>query len=239
MRGAAALLVLMLALPVAADEVRLVAADGVTVFADHFDPSGNRSRGTIVLFHQAGSNAAEYRTIAPRLAGMGFQVLAVDQRSGGAMFLAINRTVKALGGSTGYEAALPDMAAALASVQTQGPVLVWGSSYSAGLVFALAAAHPGSVNAILAFSPGEYFSGLNVAQAAARVRVPVYVTSANDAGEVAAAQTIADAVPGGLAVQFVPKVGSHGSSTLRADADPVGEAANWDAVTRFLDRVAP
>ena len=225
--------------PVLAEEVRLVAADGVTVFADHFAPSGTRSRGTILLFHQASSSAAEYMTIAPRLAAMGFVVLAVDLRSGGEMFLGTNRTVQALGFSAGYEAALPDMAAALASVQAAGPVLVWGSSYSAGLVFALAAAHPGSVAAILAFSPGEYFSAINVAQAAAQVRVPVYVTSASVAGEVAAAKAIADAVPGGMAVQFVPKVGSHGSATLRADTDPKGEAANWDAVTGFLDRVAP
>ena len=39
--------------------------------------------------------------------------------------------------------------------------------------------------------------------------------------------------------QYVPKVGIHGSSTLRADRDPSGAEANWTQVTRFLRLLQP
>ena len=108
-------------------EIELTAADGVAVFADAYTHEGDVLRGTIVLFHQADSNAAEYATIAPRLAALGFDALAVDQRSGGSMFMATNRTATALGRAATYEAALPDMQAALDYVITApntGPVIL-------------------------------------------------------------------------------------------------------------------
>jgi hypothetical protein len=48
----------------------------------------------------------------------------------------------------------------------------------------------------MAFSPGEYFDDMKaVARAAAKVRVPIYVTSAPDAGEVSDAKAILAASP--------------------------------------------
>ena len=229
--------------PVLAGEITVTAADGVTVFADAFAHDGGRSRGTILLFHQASANAQEYATIAPKLAAMGFDVVAADQRAGGGLFSGVNRTVKGLQGhATGYDAALPDMEAVLADARGKHPdakVLVWGSSYASALVFILAARHPDDVAAVLAFSPDEYLATMNVAQSAATLHMPVYVTSASDPSEIAAAKRIADAVPGGMAVQYAPKIGVHGSSTLRQDADPNGYQDNWLPVIRFLDRVAP
>jgi dienelactone hydrolase len=113
---------------------------------------------------------------------------------------------------------------------------VWGSSYSAALVFLLAAKHPSAVAAIMAFSPGEYLGAdHSVRYAAAKVQVPVFITCAKDSEEVAAAQAIAGAVPGSLAVQLIPKSGGvHGSSTLRRDRNPVGSEENWQAVEKFL-----
>jgi len=52
--------------------------------------------------------------------------------------------------------------------------VVWGSSYSAALVFLLAARHPGDVNGVVAFSPGEYLSkGTAVRDAARKAEVPL------------------------------------------------------------------
>jgi dienelactone hydrolase len=226
----------------AQSEITVTAPDGVTVYADLYAHEGTVARGAILLFHQAGSNAQEYATIAPRLAAMGFDAVAVDQRSGGQMFSGTNRTVKALGVSTAYEKALADMEAALAHVRGEDggrPVIVWGSSYSASLVFELAARHPGDIAAVMAFSPGEYFAALTVNEAAKRVTVPVYVTSSSSPGEVAEAKAIADAVPGAMAEQVLPEAGAHGSSTLRDDMNPSGAEANWVPVKAFLDRVAP
>ena len=60
----------------------LQAADGVGVYADLARATRAR-RGTILLFHQAGTNRGEYEPIAPRLNAVGFDTLAIDQRSGG------------------------------------------------------------------------------------------------------------------------------------------------------------
>ncbi len=218
--------------------VTLRASDGVKVYGWHY-AAADMSRPAILLFHQAGSNHAEYATIAPRLTRLGHHCLALDQRSGGRMFAEKNRTAAELGKDVDYRAALPDLEAALEWAPRQGlpaTSIVWGSSYSAALVFLLAAKHPAEVAAVLAFSPGEYLGDdHSVRDAAARVEAPVFVTSAQDAEEVEAARKIAAAVPGNRAVQFDPKSGGvHGSSTLIAARNPKGAAANWKAVEGFL-----
>jgi dienelactone hydrolase len=137
--------------------VNFRARDGVTVYADSYAGSSPKSP-VIVMFHQAQSNRNEYAPIAPRLTQLGYNVLAVDQRSGDDMYPPANETVQHLGRSTEYLEALPDLEAALAWAKRSyrgTPVYIWGSSYSAALVFAVAAAHPHDVAAVLAFSPGE------------------------------------------------------------------------------------
>jgi dienelactone hydrolase len=222
----------------AAEPVSFAASDGVQIFADYY-PTGDKAKPLILLFHQAGSNRAEYASIAPRLTALGFNALAVDQRSGGDLWGHGNETVRHLGKSTGFSAALADLEAAVAWAKSSGhtgPVLVWGSSYSAALVFLLAAKHPHEIGAVLAFSPGEYLNGPpSVASAAAQLSVPIFVTSAKDSGEIAAAKEILDAAHSTVRVQFIPHVaGVHGSSTLRPDRNPSGEKENWAAVEQFL-----
>jgi dienelactone hydrolase len=218
--------------------ITLKASDGVAVYAWHY-AAADKTRPAILLFHQAGSNHAEYATIAPRLVTLGYHALALDQRSGGSMWDQPNRTASEFGRDVDYRAALPDLAAALdwpARGGLPARSIVWGSSYSAALVFLLAAAHPSAVAAVMAFSPGEYLGDSHsVKDAAAKVRAPVFVTCAQDSEEIAAGRAIARAVPGSAAVQFVPKRGGvHGSSTLRQDRNPKGAEENWRAVEQFL-----
>jgi dienelactone hydrolase len=222
----------------AAEAVSFAAADGVIVFADYY-PAGAKAKPLILLFHQAGSNRGEYATIAPALVTLGFNVLAVDQRSGGRLWGQANQTVEHLGRSTDYDTALRDLEAALQWAKASGesgPILVWGSSYSAALVFLLAARHPGEVAAVLAFSPGEYLgTSSSVRQAAAQLSLPIFVTSARDAEEIAAAKDILAKSPSSDKFQFVPQsAGVHGSSTLRPDRNPQGAEENWSAVKTFL-----
>lgn len=228
----------LLPLPaLAADAVTLRAADGVLVHGDLYLPSG-APRGVLLLFHQAGSNSREYAPIAPKLAALGWAALAIDQRAGGDLFGGRNLTAEGAPGVDDYAAALPDLEAALAWARQRWPgqrPVVWGSSYSAALVFVLASRHANDVSAVLAFSPDEYLSGLSVHAAAARIRVPVFVTSARDAGEEAAAASILAASPATLKQQFRAQAGVHGSATLRPDANPAGAAANFAAVAAFLD----
>jgi dienelactone hydrolase len=223
---------------IAPTAVTLRAGDGLTVFARLY--AAQKPKALILLFHQAGSSKDEYATIAPRLAKAGYSSLAVDARVGGTLF-GVNETAAALTSKVDYLESQKDLQAAMVWAESRNlPVILWGSSYSASLVFPVARANPDKVKAILSFSPGEYFDDKSLTQqAAAKVAVPVYITSASTADEVAAAGKIAAAVPGGRAEQYVPKAGVHGSSTLIAAKDPKGAEDNWRAVMTFLAKVAP
>lgn len=213
------------------------AADGVVVYGDLYEGPRGEKGPILLLFHQAGSSAAEYEPIAPRLVQEGFACLAVDQRSGGDMF-GRNRTVyeNRFRAPQLYEAAYADMVAALDWAVQKGyhPILVWGSSYSASLCLRLAAERQ-EIDAVLAFSPGEYFSEEGVVAGwASRVRVPVFVASSP--GEVDKASGIFERIHSTGSSQFVPDEGVHGSSMLRKDKNPRGAEEVWRAVLSFLKR---
>lgn len=218
----------------AGQAVTLRARDGVSISGLAY--TADHPKTIVLLFHQADSSKAEYATIAPKLAAAGFTALAIDQRSGGSLF-GPNETARRLGKTASFEQARADLEAALEWGRDKHlPVVLWGSSYSASLVFEVAAEHPQDVNAVMAFSPGEYFDDMKaVAHAAAKVRVPIYVTSAPDAGEVSDAKAILAASPARSKTQYVPQFGVHGSSTLIEAQDPKGAAENWKHALAFLN----
>ena len=228
----------------AGTEVRLTASDGVKVFGRYVDAAA-KTAPMLLLFHQAGSNKDEYAPIQPWLAAEGYASLAIDQRSGGSFLGGRNETVSARGGrGASYGEAYADLEAALVWARTQQPsrpVVLCGSSYSAALVFLLAAAHPSQVTALLAFSPGEYLDRSDaVTNAAAQVQVPVFVTSAPDKAEEAAAGAILAALPGKPKQQYLPPNGGvHGAATLRDDANPNGAPAIRQAMLTFLREAVP
>lgn len=230
------LLVMLILSPVHAQRqlaVALEAADGVKVFGTLYP--AQKERPIVLLFHQAESNRGEYQDVTPTLVELGFNALAIDQRSGGELFDRRNQTVAHLQGTTGYsyDEALLDLEAAVTWAAREGykTVIVWGSSYSAALVFLLAADHP-DVAGVLAFSPEEYLSDpQEVTVAAAQVAAPVFITSSRF--EADDAKAIFDAVAAADKVQFVPEgFGAHGSSALSS-----GDSAEyWRAVEAFLAR---
>ena len=224
----------------AAEPVVLTAADGVKVYGQYW-PAANSKAPLILAFHQAESSHFEYVPLAPRLNRAGFSVLAIDQRSGGSEFEGENQTVQARGGSAPYDDALADLEAALTWGRAHAngaPLLAWGSSYSAALVFVLAAKHPTDVQGLLAFSPGEYLNGPDkVARAARSLRQPVFIDQASSDDEIAASRAIFRVVPASGKTLFVGRAeGVHGSATLRADRNPRGSEENWNAVMAFLTR---
>jgi dienelactone hydrolase len=222
-----------------AQPVTLTAADGVKIHGLFYQSS--KPKALILLFHQAGSSKDEYATIAPRLQGLGYSALAIDQRAGDGLF-GKNETAAGLGRKADYLDARPDLQAALDWAQRQNlPIIVWGSSYSSALVFPLAAGDPQGIVAVLSFSPGEYFDDRHmIRDAAAKLKVPVFIASTNAKDETSEADPIMAAVPKNPAnVRFVPDHGVHGSSMLIAGRNPEGAEANMRAVLAFLDRVTP
>jgi pimeloyl-ACP methyl ester carboxylesterase len=141
------------------ETITVIAADDVTLYGEVFFGGLDDSAPLVLLFHQAGSNGrGEYATIAPWLNENGFRAIAWDQRSGGDRFGSTNRTAASLpeGTSTEYCDAYPDLQAALDHVigtDLAEKVIVWGSSYSAALVFRLAAENPEKVAGVVSCSP--------------------------------------------------------------------------------------
>ncbi|HZG46502.1 MAG TPA: alpha/beta hydrolase [Allosphingosinicella sp.] len=219
------------------EAVELVAANGIKLCGTYrraVDP-----KALILLFHQRGSSRAEYFEIAPRLAANGYSSLAIDQRGGGDRWRVPNRTAEQWGETQSHLEAMPDLEAAFAWGAAQGlPLVLWGSSYSAALVFLLAAAHPGQVRALLAFSPGDYVEGGLVVAAARELHVPVFITSATTLNEVGYAQPVFDAVGSADKTYFLPaEGGEHGSLTLIRSENPDGYEEMWGAVLSFLQRL--
>jgi dienelactone hydrolase len=155
------------------------------------------------------------------------------------MFGTPNRTAAALGKEVHYRDVMPDLEAALLwghAAAMGAPVIAMGSSYSASLIFLLAARHPGALAALVAFSPGEYLDGPSVVHDAAQsVRIPVLVDEAKNPEEIATAKSILEAVASTEKQQVVPHSGGvHGASTLRTDKNAAGAEENWHALLAFL-----
>ena len=136
-----------------------VTSDGVTIYGEQYFGELGEASPLILLFHQGGSSGrGEYAEIASWLNSEGFRAIAWDQRAGGDRHGEANRTVDGLDPTVPAEYcdAYPDLQAALdyvTSMELAEQVTVWGSSYSAALVFRLAATNPESVTGVLAFSP--------------------------------------------------------------------------------------
>ena len=212
--------------------------DNLTVTADLYW-TGDASKPFIILFHQARYSRGEYLEIAPKLNALGYNCLAVDQRSGRSANGIKNETSQLAKDAklpTGYTDAYPDLEAALdyvVSTYAPNKLIVWGSSYSSSLVLILASEHPDEISAALSFSPGEYFKldGKKVADYAKNITQPVFITSAKS--EERDWRPIADQITTEGSVFFVPQAsGRHGSSTLNDSAS--GHEEYWAAVEAFL-----
>lgn len=218
------------------ETVNFKSNDGVKITADLYMTS-QTDAPFIILYHQAGYSRGEYREIAPKLNELGFNCLAVDQRSGKEVNGVINQTnieATKLNKPTEYVDAIPDLEAAFLYVKhgiKPNKIIIWGSSYSAAIVFFLGNVHY-NVNGILAFSPGEYFkiNGKEIKSYASKVKCPVFITSAkneNDQWKDIYASLNKDKY------SFLPKdEGKHGSKALWENNN--GNEEYWNAVTNFL-----
>ena len=198
------------------EEVTFNAKDGLEITADLYKT--NDAHPYMLLFHQAGFSRGEYKNTAPIFNNFGYNCLAIDQRSGDTANGIINETAKRAkvkGLSTAYIEAYQDMEAALDYVYKKSgkPVVIVGSSYSAGLVLRLASENIQKISKVLAYSPGEYIQGYSLAEWFNSLEVPVFVTSSKSEAE-----NVADLVKGSSndqLVHFTPKgEGIHGSRLL-------------------------
>lgn len=218
--------------------VMISGADGIQINADIYE-SVNAEAPVILLFHQARYSRGEYREIAPKLVGMGYTCIAIDQRSGKEVNGVENESfiqAESMGLATEYPDAFVDVQSTLDYAKKnykKRKIIVWGSSYSAALTFVLASKNSGDVSAILAFSPGEYFTfeDKSIVDFASTVQCPVFITSAKNESD--KWEAIYEAVPSETKKSFLPSAtGFHGSKALWEKND--GNLEYWGAVTEFL-----
>ncbi len=213
--------------------------DGLIMTADVYEAAD--SNQFIILFHQAGWSRGEYQEIAPKLTTLGYNCLAVDQRSGGIVNGIQNKTntlAKKEGKKTEYSDAFQDIEAAVAYVKKMynpNNIIIWGSSYSSSLVLKYAGDYPDSVNGVLSFSPGEYFGKKNfITTSAANIKVPVFITSAQN--ERKNWSGIYDTIQSDKKQFFLPETkGNHGSRALWDKFED--NESYWKAVKGFLETI--
>ncbi len=217
--------------------------DGLKITANKYIKYRDKRKPFIILFHQAGWSRGEYLEIAPKLNSLGFNVMAVDLRSGdeinGIENLTATRAVdKNL--DIGYISAIPDILASIKYAKknlAKGKILIWGSSYSASLVLKVASDYPNLIDGVLAFSPGEYFGKYKkpydwIEKSVNKIEVPVFITSARE--ESLNWEKIYKRIKSPKEF-FIPKTkGHHGSRALWSKFSD--SKSYWRAVEKFLKR---
>ena len=149
--------------------------------------------------------------------------------------------VKADGSQIGvnYVDALLDIEAAIAYAKENigdEKLVIWGSSYSAALALKVAGDDATKVDAVVAFSPGEYFSALGrssqwITASAEMLTVPVFITSARN--EKQNWWSIYEAIPSESKYFFLPTTsGNHGSRALWESF--TDSKSYWEEVRKFL-----
>ncbi len=219
-------------------------ADNIEMTADLYLTS-SLDNPFIILCHQAGWSRGEYIEIAPKLNALGYNCMAIDQRSGGEVNDVTNEThqkAKAKNLSTNYVDAEVDILSAINYVKAHyakaSKLILWGSSYSAALVLKIAGER-NDISGVLSFSPGEYFARFNqpvdyIQRSARHIEVPVFITSKRS--EKQNWWTIYQSIKSVTKSYFLPKKsGQHGS---RALWEKFEEHNNyWTAVKSFLKTV--
>ena len=225
-------------------QIKFDSSDGLEITADLYMSDGDKTKPFIVLCHQAGWSRGEYREIAPKLLRLGFNCMAIDQRSGGVVNGVGNETtVRAKKEKKGvsFVDAEPDIIAAAKYAKenyAEGKLLLWGSSYSSALVLRIAGEHPELMDGVLAFAPGEYFSRMGkprdwIASSVKKAQCPIFISSAKK--EAGKWKLIYDAIEVAGKTKFVPKTeGNHGSRALWSKFED--SADYWQATKMFLKR---
>jgi dienelactone hydrolase len=211
--------------------------DGLPITADWYEVKSDAP--WILLCHQSRFSRGEYKETAVKLNKLGFNCLAIDQRSGmecnkiknetAAAALAKNLPVEFLDAQQDIQAALDY----LYMHNGNKTIIIFGSSYSASLALVEAASNF-RVKAVIAFSPGEYFKDLNVTQNIKTLNKPAFITSAkNEAKSAGELNTNYENVN---YEQFIPVAdGDHGSKVLW-EKNPA-QKEYWEALTPFLEKL--
>lgn len=217
--------------------IEFAAADGAIVSADSYEiiPGENY----ILLCHQADFSRGEYTETAKRLNSLGYNCLAIDQRSGKECNGVPNLTAKALADKGKKDLpfldAEQDIVAAIDYIAKQSgkKVIVVGSSYSASLALKIAKNND-KISALALFSPGNYFEGIDLKKEISGITIPVFATSSKEEAE--QVKWLLEGIKSSIKEVYVPSsAGDHGSKVLWPDSPSKDEY--WQAFESFLEKL--
>jgi alpha-beta hydrolase superfamily lysophospholipase len=214
--------------------------DGLEISAKVYP--GKLDAPILLLCHQARYNKSEYDGVAERLQEMGFNCIAIDQRSGGPIGAVQNETFNraiAQGLPTEYLDAEQDIRAAIGFAKSRfdGPLILWGSSYSSTLALYIAA-DMDEVQAVIAFSPGDYLADAkgSLVPIMETFAKPYFITSSNSETEALSAMLPTKQAKNQK--QFIPQgSGHHGSRALWINQ--AGGKEYWTEIEKFLLNLFP
>ncbi len=140
--------------------VNFYAPDSLLISADLY--VSHKLNPYIILLHQEKSCKAEFDSVAPRFIKMNYNCLAVDLRSGDNLGFYKNETAQRAREGGYYHSlmdAILDIEGAVNYLSQFGEenINLFGSASSASLALIYGRDNP-KVRAVVAFSPGEYFS---------------------------------------------------------------------------------
>ncbi len=216
--------------------IQFPSKDSLPITADLYQKAGNQD--LILLCHQARYSRGEYLHTAPKLLEMGYNCLAIDQRSGYKANDIYNQTAKAAMAkviNARYEDAKQDIEVAIDlafELNNHKPIIIVGSSYSASWVLQLAVNNP-KIKKVAAFSPGEYFRSVNISEAIKELKIPVFVTCAKN--EVDKTTQVLQFVNPEILTFYKPnETGIHGSRALWKTTE--GQKGYWAAFSEWLKK---
>lgn len=219
------------------ETIKFPSLDGLVITADVYKVNNNPI--TILLCHQAGFSRGEFRDTALLLNNYGYSVMAIDQRSGEGVNNVVNETAQLAASKnmkTNYIDAKPDVIAAIDHVYNDNgnnELILLGSSYSATLAM-LIGKESNKIKAVVAFSPGEYYKGINVQSEVQNLTKPTFVTaSLSETDDLA---TLVSKMKTDNLTHYKPiEEGIHGSRVLWESTKGYKEYRN--AFKAFLDSI--
>ncbi|MCQ2606894.1 MAG: alpha/beta hydrolase [Bacteroidales bacterium] len=217
--------------------VTFTAADGLSITADvyeTFEPSNKY----MLLFHQAECSRGEFQQIAKRLVKLDYNCVAVDLRYGNEVNF-INNETAMLAKSGNYAVSMldceKDILAAINYVRSENPnaeLFLLGSSFSGSLCLKVAVDSSSLFKAVIAYSPGEYFGEMSMAEYVKPLQIPLYV--ACNRNEYSYVSAMVKDVATKKKVVFRPEKNTkeHGAKSLWWESD--GNESFWLSLLFFL-----
>ena len=198
-------------------------SDGLEVTADFYETFAESNK-YMLMFHQADYSRGELVPIASRLIKLDMNCIAVDLRYGNEVHYINNETAMRVRLNVNTISMMDcekDILAAIEYVYTMDPtakIFLMGSSFSASLCLKVAKDR-NDIQAVIAYSPGEFFGDFSVAQYIQGLETPSYIACPRN--EYTYVSQLADGITSPKSVLFRPEGsgGMHGARCLWWNSD--------------------